>query len=115
MRHRLYTGYPAISVGRPVDLGPAHVLSRTKRCTHVRSCVFLHYFYLVFVCFVLLDSVGQLLPAHDVNILPTQFYSTNGPVRWLPSRLVNHQQQQQRLLLQYPLLQHLLSIVIRRE
>ena len=54
--------------------------------------------------------------------LATQFCRTNGPLRWLPSRLVDHhllrrpyqqqQQQQQQststLLLQYRLLQHLL-------
>ena len=77
------------------------MLSRTKRW---RECFGLTHF--VFFCFffpfvALLYSVCQ--PMRHTYQLPTQFFHPNGPLRWLPSRLVGHyvlralQQQQHNL------------------
>jgi len=106
MKHGLNMGLPAIFVGRPVEFhgpahGPAHVLSRTKRYRLTCLFLFLFLFWILvlifsFYCFsfffFLLDSVDQLLLAHTTP-LPTTINTictTNGPVRWLPSQMVDH-------------------------
>ena len=71
-------------------------------------------FSLFFVVFSRLDSVGQLLSAHEThNQCIHAFCSTNDSVGWLPvhhrllvlvKRLQQRQQQQQHVLLQHPVL-----------
>ena len=82
-------------------MGRPHVLPRTKR--YRLTCLFLFLFLFLilvlifsFYCFsfffFLLDSVDQLLLARTTP-LPTTINTictTNGPVRWLPSQMVDH-------------------------
>ena len=97
-----------------------------KRCTPMHRGIFSLFF--VIVSFWILQA-SCFWPTrynkHYKLLLTTQLFSTNGRVRWLPSRLVGHlllllrrpQQHQQHyylllphLLPQYPLLEHMLSI-----
>ena len=60
--------------------GPAHVLSRTKRCMCIRSRDFFYvncWFFGVF--FFRLDSVGQLLSAHETHITSTHQHNSAPP------------------------------------
>ena len=87
------------------------------------ACAYADVFFfcqlLIFVFVSLLDSIGQLLSAHETHIqypLLTQFCSTNDSVGWLPvdHHLVVLLQRPQQyhvllqcpVLLQYALLQH---------
>ena len=114
-------GGPARGFDGPAH-GPAHVLFRTKTCMYILRC---HKILTLIVGFSLflsrLDSVGQLLLAHETHNqypLLTQSCSTNDSVGWLPvghhllvllQRPQQHQQQQEHVLLQHPmLLQHTL-------
>ena len=91
MRHGVFTGRPAIAVGRPVDVtGRASgrpVCFPVQKGAGICSDVFI--FCCIFLAvFFLLDFVGQ--PMSHTYQLPAQFHHTNGPLRWLPSRLVDH-------------------------
>ena len=79
MTNRLCTNRPVISVGRPIDL--------TGQATG-RRVVFNNYHVFVFLFFGLLDSVGQLIPAHEVHLLPTHTIMLNqrpGPMAFVPT------------------------------
>ena len=79
MTNRLCTDRPVISVGRPIDL--------TGQATG-RRVVFNNYHVFVFLFFGLLDSVGQLIPAHEVHLLPTHTIMLNqrpGPMAFVPT------------------------------
>ena len=92
MKHGLYMGRPDNYVGRPVDLtgrpmGRPMCCSVPKRaCTHYADVNFNDNCWF-FVGFSRLDSVGQLLSAHETHSqypLLTQSCSTNDSVGWLP-------------------------------
>lgn len=80
----------------PVDQ-PADLTGRPMRCPipndgRIRADVL---FFVFFIClslvFLVLASLGQLFPAHEICLLITRtIVSTNGPVQWQLSRLVDY-------------------------
>ena len=85
------------------DHGPAHMFFVIKVKAYALTCFFFHFFFRFF------SPSGFRGPPHEPHTchLPTQSRHNNGPLRWLPSRLVDnhllrHPQQQQ------PQQQHLL-------
>ena len=122
MKHGLYTGRPDNNAGRPICCSaPKRACTSYAEENFNVNCWF-------FVVFSRLDSVGQLLSAHETrNQYPllTQSCLTNAPVGWLPvghhllvllqrPQQQQHKQQQRvllqhKVLLQFTLLQHSLS------
>ena len=94
----LYMGRPDNYVGRPMC---CPVLKGACMC--IRSSPFLRSFVGFPLVFFRLDSVGQLLSAHETHNqypLLTQSFSTNDSVGWVPVGhhllvLLQHPQQQQ--------------------
>ena len=85
MRHGLYMGWLENSVGRPVDLtgwamGRPMCFPVLKGACACADVIFLRYVVVGFsLVFPRLDSVGQLLSAHETHIASTHYSHISAP------------------------------------